>query len=222
MIKKDKNALKLIKQFCKTFYTERNIDDTLNFLSKDIVWIGPNKKATKEDTFESFKAILNADISFMPSPFKLKPISEFVSQIDNDVFVVNYSFTLIQKKKNINLNINLFANVKYEGEIGQIVLAKFDFLENVDYNSNAILQHATGGLIVISFVNKTSYPIKLINEQFSDLFNLTEQNKQNLIGKNILDYINKEDVEIIIHLLETNRESTIPFSCNFRIKLKNN
>jgi PAS domain S-box-containing protein len=221
MIKKDKNALKLIKQFCKTFYSERNIDNTLKYLSNNIVWITPNQKA-KNNTFESLKAILSADISFMPSPFKLKPISEFVSQIDNDVFVVNYSFTLIQKKKNINLNINLFANVKYEGEIGQIVLAKFDFLENVDYNSNTILQHATGGLIVISFVNKTSYPIKLINEQFSDLFNLTEQNKQNLIDKNILDYINKEDVEIIKHLLETNRESTIPFSCNFRIKLKNN
>ncbi len=220
MINKDKNALHLIKQFCKSFYTERNIDDTLNYLSKNIIWIGPNKKA-KNNTFEDLKAILDADIALRPLPFKLKPISEFVSQVDKDVFVVNYSFNLIQKKKNINISLNLFANVKIEGEIGKIVIAKFDLLDNVDYNSNAILQHTTGGLMVISYVNNDYYPINNINEQFSEQFNLTDQNKENIIGKNLLDYIYKEDLEIIKHLLETNRDQKIPFTCNFRLNLNN-
>jgi PAS domain S-box-containing protein len=220
MINKDKNALNLVKQFCKTFYSERNLEDTLKYLSDNIVWIGTNKKA-KNDTYDSIKDILCADISFMPSHFKIKPISEFVSKIDENVFVINYSFTLIQKKKNLYMNLNLFANVKYEGEIGKIVIAKFDFLDNVDYNSNAIIQHTTGGLMVFSFVNNSSYPIKLLNIQFTDLFNLTEQNKKNIIGTNLLDYIHNNDIEIIKHLLETNRNSNVPFTCNFRVNLNN-
>ena len=98
--------------------------------------------------------------------------------------------------------------------------AKFDYIKSPDFSTNALSQHAQGGLLVTTFVNKDYYSINLVNEQLSSIFNLTRMETENIISKNLLDYIHKDDIQTIKQLFSNNIDSTTPFSCNCRIKIR--
>lgn len=219
MITKDKKALLYVKDFCKTFYCKRDVEESLKYLSKKIIWTGPNKKI-ELSSYEKLKAIFLVDVSLISSPFSIYPISEISFEITPDVFNINYSFKLLNKKTQTNIKINLFATVKYTENIAKIVSAKFDYIQPPDFASNNFIQHARGGLLVSKYINKDYLSIKFSNAQFNDLFKLSEKDAINLFKTNLYDYIVDENIEVIKQIFKNNLNSNVPFTCNFKIKWK--
>ncbi len=219
MITKDKDALLFVKDFCKTFYNKRNVEESLKYLSKEIIWTGPNKKIELSN-YEKLKAIFLIDVSLISSPFYIYPISEITFEVTTDVFNINYSFKLINKKTQINVEINLFATVKYTNNKAQIVSAIIDYIKSPDFLSNTFIQHAKGGLLVATYLNKNYFSIKFTNTQFNELFNLTDEEVIRLYKTNLLDYILDENIELAKHIFNNNLNSNIPFTCNLKVKWK--
>ncbi len=219
MINKDKEALLFVKDFCKTFYYKRNVEESLKYLSDKIIWTGPNKKIELSN-YEKLKAIFSVDVSLISSPFNIYPISEITFEVTPDVFNINYSFKLLNKKTQTNIEINLFATVKYTDNKAQIVSAKFDYIKSPDFLSNSFIQHARGGLLVATYLNKNYFSIKFTNTQFNDLFNFTETEAINLYKTNLLDYILDENIENTKQIFYNNLNSNTPFTCNFKVKWK--
>lgn len=215
----EKRALQIVQNFCKVFYYERNSEKSLSFFSEKIIWTGPNKKAEIAH-YDDLKAIFITDISLIPSSFKTTPLSSLVLKVTDTVYNINYSLKLYNKSKNLSLSINIFTTVSFNDDEGKIISIKFDYIEKPDYNSNALMQHSQGGLIVVRYINNYYYSISNINKQFSSLFNLSQEATKNLLNKNIFDYMYEEDVEIMQQLFFRNLNSSSPFSCNCRIKSK--
>ena len=220
MINKKENTLLIIKNFCNAFYVERDIEKSLTYLSQELAWTGPNKK-TVITNHEKVKAIFYVDISLINSSFILKEISNTTFKITDNVYNINYIFKLSNVANNLELHLSLYATIVYKKNVGKINSIKFEYLDKPDFQTNYTIQHSQGGLIVANFINKDFLSVELINEQFSSIFKLDEEEQKNFISKNLFDYIYKDDLHLVKQTLFINFNTSLPFSCNFRVKRNN-
>ncbi len=220
MTNKQEYALLIVKEFCNAFYKERNIDKSFKYLTNKVVWSGPNKMSELSN-LDELKAIFSLDLSIIPSKFKIQSLVEQSFQISDNVYNIQYNYNLINNKKEINLKVDLFATVVFENNKPSIASLKFDYPITPKINSTSFSQHAKGGLLIAKHENKNYISISSVNKQFISIFNLENQQANNIINTNLFDYIHSEDLALFKHQLNNNKGINIPYNYKFRINIKN-
>ncbi len=211
---RNKEALDFIKDFCISYYKDRNVETSLTYLSEKIFWMGPSKKS-QVSNIEELKIKFLLETAIIPTKFTIKSLYEYSFKITNDVYNVNYNIKVVNKRKNIDFIISIFSTVFFEQDKAKIASLKFDYTYPKDLRYSSYIN---GGILTAKFESKSYVSIRSFNTHFLNNFSLEEKEAKKMINTNLFSYVHGGDITLFKHQFFSVKSINSPHCYKCRIK----
>ena len=207
-------ALNLIKDFCISYYKNRSVDTSLNYLSDKIFWIGPSKNS-QVSSIKELKIKFLLETAIIPSKFTIQSLYEHCFKITDDVYNICYNIKVYNKKKNIDFIVNIYSSVVFKQDSAKISSLKFDYTYPKDLRYTSYIN---GGILTAKFESKNYIAIKSFNKHFLNIFNLKEKDVKKMIDTNLFEYVHGGDIVLFKHQFFSDKSINTPHCYKCRIK----